>query len=77
LNFEEFYRIVTHLKRSATKTPAKVLFDMIDEDGSELVSLTEFKLYFGVEEIEEMEKLTKKNDSWLKPLLVDIEMAVF
>jgi Ca2+-binding EF-hand superfamily protein len=43
LNFEEFYRMITHIKSSASKTPAKILFEMVDLDNSGLISLKEFK----------------------------------
>jgi hypothetical protein len=50
---------------------------MVDEDGSGLISLQEFKQYFNVEEIDDLKKLEEKNKTWLKKLLVDIELAVY
>lgn len=76
LNLDEFKRIITFMKNSADLKIVEILFNMVDEDSSGLISLEEFKRFFGVEEIEDMKVFNEKNNTWLKALLVDIELGV-
>ena len=66
LNLDEFKRIITFMKNSADLKIVEILFEMVDEDSSGLISLEEFKQFFGVEEIEEMKVFNEKNNTWLE-----------
>ena len=64
------------MKNSADPKIVQILFEMADEDSSGLITLEEFKRFFGVEEIEDMKAFDEKNNTWLKSLLVDVELGV-
>ena len=73
MSIQEFMRLIKELKHEIHQKAAQRLFDIIDEDQSGFISISEFKRFFEVKEIGAFKENIKRNRELFETIVFDID----